>query len=58
MDQANEEPLDYYLLPTVDMTRFKLRLSESNGLSLDAYRFGDLTKFFTMCERTSVLEVA
>lgn len=58
MDQANETPLDYYLLPTVDMTRSKLRLSESNGLSLDAYRFDDLTKFFTMCERTSVLEVA
>ncbi len=58
MDQANETPLDYYLLPTADMTLPKLRLSESNGLSLDAYRFDDLTKFFTMCERTSVLEVA
>lgn len=58
MDQANETPLDYYLLPTADMTLPKLRLSESNGLSLDAYRFDDLTKFFTMFERTSVLEVA
>lgn len=58
MDQANETPLDYYLLPTADMTLLKLRLSESNGLSLDAYRFDDLTQFFTMCERTSILEVA
>ncbi|SMX36752.1 Recombinase [Octadecabacter ascidiaceicola] len=58
MDQANETPLDYYLLPTEDMTLPKLRLSENNGLSLDAYRYDDLTHFFTMCERTSILEVA
>ena len=58
MDQANEAPLDYYLLPTVDMTRSKLRLSESNGLSLDAYRFDDLAYFFAMSERISILEVA
>ncbi|MEP2758523.1 MAG: recombinase family protein [Hyphomicrobiales bacterium] len=58
MDQANETPLDYYLLPTADMTLPKLRLSENNGLSLDAYRYDDLTHFFTMCERTSILEVA
>jgi len=58
MDQANETPLDYYLLPTADMTLTKLRLSQSNGLSLDAYRFDDLGQFFAMCERTSILEVA
>jgi len=40
------------------MTLPNLRLSESNGLSLDAYRFDDLTHFFAMSERTSVLEVA
>ena len=58
MDKANKTPLDYYLLPTADMTLPKLRLSESNGLSLDAYRFDDLTHFFAMCKRTSILEVA
>jgi hypothetical protein len=58
MDQANETPLDFYLLPTADMTLSKLRLSENNGLSLDAYRFDDLAHFFAMCERTSILEVA
>lgn len=57
MNQANETPLDYYLLPTVDMTRYKLRLPESNGLSLNAYRFDDLTRFVAMSERTSILEV-
>jgi hypothetical protein len=58
MDRTNEAPLDYYLFPTADMTRPKLRLSQSNGLSLDAYRFDDLAQFFAMCERTSILEVA
>jgi DNA invertase Pin-like site-specific DNA recombinase len=58
MDQTNETPLDYYLLPTADMTLAKLRLSQSNGLSLDAYRFDDLAQFFAMWERTSILEVA
>lgn len=58
MDQANETPLDYYLLPTADMILPKLRFSESNGLSLDAYRFDDLAHFFALCERTSILEVA
>lgn len=58
MDQANETPFDYYLLPTGDMTLTKLRLSESNGLSLDAYRFDGLAHFFAMSERISILEVA
>jgi DNA invertase Pin-like site-specific DNA recombinase len=58
MDQANATPLDYYLLPTADMILSKLRLSQSNGLSLDAYRFDDLAHFFAMSERTSILEVA
>jgi hypothetical protein len=58
MDQANKIPLDYYLLPTSDMTRPNLRLAESNGLSLDAYRFANLEHFFAMAERTQLLEVA
>ena len=58
MDQANKTPLDYYLLPTADMTIPKLRLSEHNGLSLDAYRFETLAHFYSMAERISLLEVA
>lgn len=58
MDQANEIPLDYYLLPTIDMTIPKPRLSEHNGLSLDAYRFKTLEHFHSMAERTQLLEVA
>ena len=58
MGQENGLPLDYYLLPTFVMTKSKLRLSEHNGLSLDAYRFDDLTHFFDMTARAALLEVA
>ena len=58
MEQTNQSPLDYYLLPTFDMNTSKLRLSENNGLSLDAFRHEDLTQFFAMAERTPILGVA
>lgn len=58
MGQMNEMPLDYYLLPTFGMTQSKLRLSENNGLSLDAFRFDDLSHFFAMAARAPLLEVA
>ncbi len=58
MGRMNELPLDYYLLPTFDMTQSKLRLSENNGLSLDAFRFDDLAHFFAMAARAPLLEVA
>jgi DNA invertase Pin-like site-specific DNA recombinase len=58
MDQANDAPLDFYLLPMFDITLPKLRFSESNGLSLDAYRFGNLEHFFHMASRSPVQEAA
>lgn len=58
MGQVNELPLDYYLLPTFDMTQSKLRLSEINGVSLDAFRFDDLSHFFAIAARAPLLEVA
>jgi hypothetical protein len=51
MDAANETPLDYYLLPALDVENPKLRLAENNGLALDAYRFDDLEMFFLLTER-------
>ncbi|WP_421849403.1 recombinase family protein [Novosphingobium sp.] len=51
MDAANEQALDYYLLPRLDMREATLRLAEFNGLSLDAYRFETLAPFFQMAAR-------
>lgn len=51
MAPGNEVPRDYYLLPRLDMGDAVLRLCEHNGLSLDAYRFDDLSAFHRMAAR-------
>ena len=51
MDGSNELPLDYYLLPILDMRDAVLRLAEYNGLSLDAYRCDTLDRFYQMAAR-------
>jgi hypothetical protein len=58
MDQANEAPLDYYLLPFFEMTTGRIRLAEENGLMLDAFRFDSLEFFFAMAERVRITEIA
>jgi DNA invertase Pin-like site-specific DNA recombinase len=58
MDRPNREPLDYYLLPRIDMNLSRLRLAEHNGISLDAYRFDDIDALFALSTRANILEVA
>jgi DNA invertase Pin-like site-specific DNA recombinase len=58
MDQQNRQPLDYYLLPRIDLTKPRLRLAEDNGISLDSYRFESLNAFYDLATRTDLLEVA
>lgn len=58
MDAQNQQPLDYYLLPALDMEDPKIRLSENNSLGLDAYRFDDLEQFFMLTERSQIKETA
>ena len=58
MDGPNQNALDYYLLPRIDMTAPRLRLAEDNGISLDAYRFPTLDAFFGLATRVSLQEVA
>ncbi|MEO9781602.1 MAG: recombinase family protein [Sedimentitalea sp.] len=58
MDRPNQRPLDYYLLPSLDMTLPRIRLAEHNGLSLDAYRFEKLAPLFDMAVHVPVPEVA
>ena len=53
MDPGNELRRDYYLLPRLDMGDAVLRLCEHNGLSLDAYRYDDLSAFHRMAARRS-----
>ena len=58
MDRPNQRPIDYYLLPRLDMTPPRIRLAEHNGLSLDAYRFETLDPLFGMAIHVPVPEAA
>jgi DNA invertase Pin-like site-specific DNA recombinase len=58
LDRSNERPLDYYILPSIDMNANRIRMAEDNALSLDAYRFDSLTFFYSMATRTSFWEAA
>jgi len=54
MGSTNEIPLDYYLLPALDIENPKIRLRDNNGHRMDSYRFDDMESFFMMTERTNI----
>lgn len=58
MDESNQNPFDYYILPGLDIEKPELRLREDNSLALDAFRFDDLEIFFGMAERITIPEAA
>jgi len=58
MDASNKRALDYYLFPSIDLVGGRLRLTEENGLSLDAYRFDDLSELFGLTVRIPFAEAA
>ena len=58
MDADNRDPLDYYLLPHIDLTYDRLLLAEDNPVSLDTYRFDTLDFFFGMARRALIPEAA
>lgn len=58
MDDENKQPLDYYLLPGLDIENPKIRLADQNSFALEAYRFDDLEPFFSLTERCVLPEAA
>ncbi|MHB9038655.1 MAG: recombinase family protein [Armatimonadota bacterium] len=58
MDTINSRPIDYYVLPSTDISSEKLRLAETNGLFFDSYRFDDLDYLIDLSRRVSIREVA
>jgi hypothetical protein len=58
MASCNEKAHDYYLLPRLDIGNALLCLCEHNGLSLDAYRFPDLSAFHRMAARRAWRQAA
>jgi DNA invertase Pin-like site-specific DNA recombinase len=57
MDGGNASPLDYFILPSVDVRSAHLRVAEHNFIGIDAYRYDTLDYFVGMAERATV-EVA
>jgi DNA invertase Pin-like site-specific DNA recombinase len=58
MDATNQAPLDYYLLPRIDVATARLKLAEENGLALDGYRFETLDAFYDFLAPVTVTEAA
>jgi len=55
---GNDEVLDYYLLPRLDVLIEKLIFRPENGLVLDVYRFNNLNFFMEMAQRARVESAA
>lgn len=58
MDEENQKPHDYYLLPRLDMREAILRMAEHNGRSLDAYRCESLERFYSLTARARLMRAA
>ena len=58
LDRSNQRPLDYYILPSIDMNTNRIRMAEDNALSLDGYRFETLDFLYSLATHTSFREAA
>lgn len=58
MDVDNCTPLDFYLLPRIDILSERMRLADDNGLVLDAYRYTDLDLLFSFSPQITLREAA
>ncbi|EEQ20100.1 hypothetical protein yinte0001_8490 [Yersinia intermedia ATCC 29909] len=48
MNSLNTEPVDYYILPSIDFFENELKLKDNNNLLFEMYRFDDIKPFFNM----------
>jgi len=55
---GNEEIMDYYLMPRIDVLRERLNLKPHNGLIWDVYRFQNLNFFMELARRARIEEAA
>ena len=54
---GNEDVLDYYLFPRIDVLAERLCLGPQNGFVIDVYRFDDLSFFLDLARQHSLPEV-
>jgi DNA invertase Pin-like site-specific DNA recombinase len=55
---GNDEILDYYLMPRIDVLQERMNLKQHNGLIWDVYRFENLNFFMDLAKRAQVEEAA
>jgi len=58
LNGENDGPLDYYLLPWMDLAGSHLSLGEANGVHLDGYRFDTLDPLYRMAEHLPIRRAA
>ena len=58
LNQSNQAPLDYYLLPRLDFGLPRISLAEHNGIEFESYRFESLDYLHGMAERSKVRRAA
>jgi hypothetical protein len=54
LQPENQEILDYFLFPRLDVLTGRLSLRPENGVILDVYRFNNLNYFMEMAERVRI----
>jgi hypothetical protein len=58
MDHDNREALDFYLLPSIDISESRLSLTEENGFMVDTYRCESIQAFYALASRTQIRTAA
>jgi hypothetical protein len=58
LQPGNDEILDFYLLPRLDLLTERLTFRPENGLILDVYRFNNLNFFMEMAKRVRLESAA
>jgi len=58
LNQPNEAPLDYYLLPRLDFGQTKLSLADRNPVEFESYRFDTLDYLYGMAQRSRLRRAA
>ena len=58
LDETNQAPLDYYLLPRLDFGQARVSLADHNGIEYESYRFDNLDYLYGMAARSRIRRAA
>ena len=58
LDDTNQSPLDYYLLPRLDFGQPGINLADRNALEFESYRFETLDYLYGMGARARLRRAA